>query len=142
YKETTMEELAMKIFLIYGGKSAEHDVSVLSAYSILNEIYFDYYQVIPIYVTREGAWMEGDEIGGKEKIPTEANDLRLVRTAEEGNSDRLLGAPFAFSKLQQENAIAFPVLHGPNGEDGTIQGLFETIGVPYVGCGVLGSACG
>lgn len=135
----------MKIFLIYGGKSAEHDVSILSAFSILNEIYFDYYQVVPIYITRNGQWLEGAEIQSKEEIPSHADDLRYrfetVQTGNEGMQENT-GVPFRFSKLQEENAIAFPVLHGPNGEDGTIQGLFETIGVPYVGCGVLASACG
>lgn len=132
----------MKIYLIYGGRSAEHDVSVLSAHSILNEIYFDYYQVIPIYVTRNGEWLEGEMLSSKQEIPHDGQQLRLATTAPEDEKQVLLGAPFSFSKLQQPDTIAFPVLHGPNGEDGTVQGLFETLGVPYVGCGVLSSSCG
>src|SRR5690625_3084830 len=104
----------MKIYLIYGGKSAEHDISILSAYSILNEIYFEYYHVVPIYVTREGKWLEGKDISSKEMIPTDANHLRLETEINETTPDALLGAPFQFSKLQEEDVIAFPVLHGPN----------------------------
>ena len=134
----------MKIYLIYGGKSAEHDVSILSAHSILNEIYFDYYTVIPVYVTREGAWLEGKELNTKEDIPSNSDELKLtlLETDSDTETDALSAVPFSFSGLQESKAIAFPVLHGPNGEDGTVQGLFETLDVPYVGCGVLASACG
>ena len=132
----------MKIYLIYGGKSAEHDISILSAYSILNEIYFDYYQVTPIYITRSGEWLEGKEWTNKESIPTDAEALRLATEASDEHPQALLGAPFLFSKFMKEDIIAFPVLHGPNGEDGTVQGLFETLGVPYVGAGVLASSTG
>ncbi|HLR91873.1 MAG TPA: D-alanine--D-alanine ligase A, partial [Atopostipes sp.] len=56
----------MKVFLIYGGKSAEHDVSIISAYHILQEIYYEYYQVIPVYITTEGEWVKGTSIDQKE----------------------------------------------------------------------------
>lgn len=120
----------MKIFIIYGGKSAEHDVSVISAYHIMQEIYYEYYQVQPIYVTVDGEWTKGHLIENKEEIPTLA-ELR-------SSVDR----PFDFEELKEENAVAFPVLHGPNGEDGTVQGLFEVLNIPYVGTGVLASAAG
>ena len=120
----------MKVFLIYGGKSAEHDVSIISAYHILQEIYYEYYQVVPIYITTEGEWHKGDIIETKEDVPT-LTELREVNEVE-----------FDFIELKEENSVTFPVLHGPNGEDGTVQGLFETTGVPYVGAGVLASAAG
>lgn len=132
----------MKIYLIYGGKSAEHDVSVLSAHSILNEIYFDYYSVIPVYITRDGVWLEGNEIATKEAVPERSEQLKFTNLDTDVSPDHVLATPLSFSKIQQSKAIAFPVLHGPNGEDGTVQGLFETLGIPYVGCGVLASACG
>ena len=120
----------MKVFLIYGGKSAEHDVSIISAYHILQEIYYEYYQVVPIYITTEGEWRKGQVIETKADVPT-LNELREVNEVE-----------FDITELKEENSVTFPVLHGPNGEDGTVQGLFETMGVPYVGAGVLASAAG
>lgn len=120
----------MKIFIIYGGKSAEHDISIISAYHIMQEIYYDYYEVLPIYLTADGEWNKGELIESKEDIPS-LSELR-----------KTVGSPFDFQELKSENSIAFPILHGPNGEDGTIQGLFEIMNIPYVGSGVLASAAG
>lgn len=120
----------MKIFVIYGGKSAEHDISVISAYHIMQEIYYEYYQVLPIYITADGEWVKGNLIETKEDIPT-LTELQ-----------NLSGTPFDLQELREENAVAFPILHGPNGEDGTVQGLFEVLNVPYVGAGVLASSAG
>ena len=120
----------MKIFLLYGGKSAEHDISIISAYHILQEIYYDYYQVVPVYITADGEWIKGQVIETTEDVPS----LPQMRKIE--------GEPLVFTELQEENCVIFPVLHGPNGEDGTVQGLFETLNVPYVGAGVLASSAG
>src|SRR5699024_1595632 len=119
----------MKIFLIYGGKSAEHDVSVISAYHILQEVYYKDYQVVPVFISRDGKWQKGDLITKKEEVPS----LNKLQEPE--------GEDFHFEELSSDG-IAFPVLHGPNGEDGTIQGLFEILDIPYVGCGVLASSAG
>jgi len=120
----------MKIYLIYGGKSAEHDISIISAYHILQEIYYEYYQVIPVYITRDGEWRQGESIETKEEVPT----LSELKQGQE--------QPFNFDVLKEDETCVFPVLHGPNGEDGTVQGLFETLNVPYVGAGVLASSAG
>src|SRR5699024_6258341 len=125
-----MRRISMKIFLLFGGKSAEHDVSVISAYHILQEIYYEYYQVVPIYITQEGEWRKGNIIESKEDVPS-LSDLRKAKEEI-----------FDFQELKEEDSVAFPVLHGPNGEDGTVQGLFEVLDVPYVGCGVLASSTG
>lgn len=125
-----MRRISMKIFLLFGGKSAEHDVSVISAYHILQEIYYEYYQVVPIYITQEGEWRKGNIIKSKEDVPS-LSDLRKAKEEI-----------FDFQELKEEDSVAFPVLHGPNGEDGTVQGLFEVLGVPYVGAGVLASSAG
>ncbi|MDN6731876.1 MAG: D-alanine--D-alanine ligase, partial [Atopostipes suicloacalis] len=113
-----------------GGKSAEHDISIISAYHIMQEIYYDYYEVLPIYVTADGEWTKGQLIKSKEEIPS----LSELRKSE--------GNHFDFEELKSEDSIAFPILHGPNGEDGTIQGLFEIMNIPYIGSGVLASAAG
>jgi len=120
----------MKIYLIYGGKSAEHDISIISAYHILQEIYYEYYQVIPVYITPEGEWYQGDIIDIKDDVPS----LSELQKGQE--------QPFKLEVLKEDETVAFPVLHGPNGEDGTVQGLFETLNVPYVGAGVLASSAG
>lgn len=120
----------MKVFIIYGGKSAEHDISIISAYHIMQEIYYDYYEVLPIYVTKSGEWTKRQLIKSKEDIPS-LSELKKVE-----------GSSFDFQELKEEDSIAFPILHGPNGEDGTVQGLFEIMNIPYVGSGVLASAAG
>ncbi|MEG2707997.1 MAG: D-alanine--D-alanine ligase A, partial [Vagococcus sp.] len=119
----------MKVTLIYGGKSAEHDVSILSAFSILKAIYYNYYEVQAIYITKTGQWLKGPLY---KKAPETEEELHLtVTNAQEINP----------SDIKEENSVIFPVLHGPNGEDGTVQGLFEVLNMPYVGAGVLASAC-
>ncbi|WP_027108933.1 D-alanine--D-alanine ligase [Lacticigenium naphthae] len=123
----------MNIFLIYGGKSAEHDVSILSAHSILKEIYYDYYTVQPVYITREGDWIAGEMIHSAENLLTKEEMVLELGTEAKA---------FDLMQLKAPDSIAFPVLHGPNGEDGTIQGMLEMMSVPYVGAGVLTSACG
>lgn len=121
----------MNLYLIYGGKSAEHEVSLKSAYSILQIIYYEYYTVIPVYITREGQWLKGKPIKTKDQLPTKEE---LSETDEK--------EPFIFNEMMEEESVAFPVLHGPNGEDGTVQGLFEVLGIPYVGAELLTSAVG
>lgn len=121
----------MKLYVLYGGKSAEHDVSIISASNILEEIYYNIYHVVPVYITQEGLWLKGEAITSREDVPTLAQ-MRLGESSEK----------FDFSELKTADALVFPVLHGPNGEDGTIQGFLEVLNVPYVGAGVLGSATG
>ncbi len=119
----------MKISLIYGGKSAEHDVSILSAFSILQSIYYNYYEVQLVYVTKDGSWFKGKTY---KEAPLVKEELHLSLNNAQ---------PILPSDLKEKNTVIFPVLHGPNGEDGTVQGLFEVLNMPYVGCGVLASAC-
>lgn len=120
----------MNIYLLYGGKSAEHDISIISAYHIMQEIYYEYYEVQPIFITQEGTWLKGNKIETKESVPT----LQALRETDLPEFD--------IRELKAEKSVVFPVLHGPNGEDGTVQGLLETLNVPYVGAGVLASAAG
>lgn len=119
----------MKIILLYGGRSAEHDVSILSAFSVLKAIYYNYYEVQLVFINKAGEWVRGPLLT---EAPDDEDILHLDETAE-------VIQPCG---IKEENAVVFPVLHGPNGEDGTIQGFLETIGMPYVGAGVLASACG
>jgi D-alanine-D-alanine ligase len=133
----------MKIYLIYGGKSAEHDISILTAHSIIKAIYFNYYEVVPVYITKAGAWIQGqslsEPVAFSENLYLEPGSERRFADSQDGKSYGELISP---ADIQSEDAVIFPVLHGPNGEDGTVQGLFEVLNMPYVGCGVLASASG
>lgn len=133
----------MKVFLIYGGKSAEHDISILTAHSIVKEIYYNYYDVVPVYITRDGDWLQGETltepVPHSEFLRLTAGDVAQMATAE---GEKSIGVKISPAAIQSKDAVIFPVLHGPNGEDGTVQGLFEVLDMPYVGCGVLASAAG
>ncbi|MBO8171406.1 MAG: D-alanine--D-alanine ligase [Bacillaceae bacterium] len=117
--------------IIYGGKSSEHEVSLKTAFSIIQAVDQSKYHIIPIYINLNGEWHQGDAIDG---LPASVDELRL----RNGESDM----PPILLQLKDHVDIVFPVIHGPNGEDGTLQGLLEMLNIPYVGSGVLGSAAG
>jgi D-alanine-D-alanine ligase len=128
--------------LLFGGKSGEHEVSLRSAASILSAIDRAKYDVIPIGITKEGRWRADPEFqeGGFREILQQG--APVLMPAESATSGRLIQLDAAGSRggRQASVDVVFPVLHGPFGEDGTIQGLLELANVPYVGAGVLGSA--
>ena len=136
-----------RVLLVYGGRSPEHEVSCLSARSVLAVIDRDRYEVVPVGITRDGRWTLTDgviETPAGRPLPVVADTgptvalvggrdgARLVEVDEDGESARILG----------RIDVAFPVLHGPGGEDGTVQGLLTTVGVPYVGADVTASSIG
>ncbi len=134
----------IRVGVIFGGRSGEHEVSLRSAESIINAMDKTKYEVVPIGITQEGRWLVSGD--AKAMLPD-----RVMTTAKP-QSVALIGDPTKQGLLhirsnQRVEAMAkldviFPVLHGTYGEDGTIQGLFEMASVPYVGCGVLASAAG
>lgn len=133
----------MKIILLYGGQSAEHDVSVISAHNISQQIMYQYYQVQPVFIRKDGVWIKGLPL---EKAPETSAQLILQASdhaewSTEPNQPSF-GTVIHPGQLYQEDTVVFPVLHGPNGEDGTIQGFLEVMGMPYVGAGVVASATG
>ena len=113
-----------RIGIIFGGRSGEHDVSLMSAVSVIKAIDPAKFKLVYIGITRHGEW---------KKYEGNPDDI------ESGEWEKK-ALPFAIGSLKSEVDFAFPVLHGPYGEDGTIQGLFEMLDVPYAGCGVLASA--
>lgn len=131
----------MNIYLIYGGKSAEHEISLLTAKNIINHIDTTKHRVHPIYVTKSGTWLSGPEITAQ---LSDSEQLRLhTANTDAENGVAFRGHVTAPSVLaQQEGTVVFPVLHGPNGEDGTLQGMLELMDLPYVGTNVVASACG
>jgi D-alanine-D-alanine ligase len=132
--------MKMKIGLLYGGKSAEHKVSLQTAKAVIKALDLDMFDIYPIYITTEGQWVRGPQLSG----PVE--DVKeLEFQAKDAQSPTAL-APIVFNDDQTQGSeeldVIFPLLHGPNGEDGTVQGLLELLNLPYVGNGVLASAAG
>lgn len=134
----------IRVGVIAGGRSAEHEVSLRSAQSVIDAIDKDKYQVVPIGITKDGHWLVGgDPIGALTSsadthlLKAKASEVLGQSVVAVGEEDAAL-VPRA-SSLDALDVI-FPVLHGPFGEDGTVQGLLELAGIPYVGAGVTGSA--
>ena len=133
-----------KIGVLFGGRSAEHAVSKLSAANILRALDRDRYEGVPIGISHDGRWFlcEGNSQVAMDtrslEIPDGATPITLIPGGG-GHLVRLDGAS-ASSGPPVRLDVVFPVLHGPNGEDGTVQGLLELAGVPYVGSSVIGSA--
>ena len=120
------------IYVLCGGKSVEHEVSLKSSSAIINSIDRKKYNVYPIYITYDGVWCNLGLWQDKIEKPEE------LKNPCEGTIYRSIGN-FLTEELK-ENSIVFPALHGPNGEDGTIQGMLEILNIPYVGNEVLSSA--
>lgn len=132
----------LNVALIFGGKSGEHEVSLSSTASIYKHIDKDKYNVFTIGITKDGRWMyyEGNEENIKNgEWVNLANKNVEINLVPVGN--REVGLVFEDGRVEKIDVL-FPVLHGPYGEDGTIQGLFEISQIPYVGCGVLASSVG
>jgi len=128
-----------KIGLLYGGKSAEHEVSMQTAMAVIKALDLEKFEIHPIYITKEGSWNKGPQLSE----PVE-NVKELAFSGEEALSPAVL-APAIFQSGDQQDSsfdVIFPLLHGPNGEDGTVQGLLELLNLPYVGNGVLSSSAG
>lgn len=135
----------LRVGVILGGRSGEHEVSLMSARSVVSALDANKYDVIKIGITRDGRWLTGDvtsalENGafGKTRPATLLPDPQLSGLMELGVAD---ARPATLTEVSELDVI-IPVLHGPYGEDGTVQGLLELAGIPYVGAGVVGSAVG
>ena len=129
----------IRLGVLFGGRSGEHEISLMSAASVINAIDKSKYEVIKIGITREGHWYLFD--GPTEQIEDgswEQEAKAALAADPEKYSLQILGAGGA--SLKQRIDFALPILHGPYGEDGTIQGLFEMIDIPYGGSGVTGAA--
>lgn len=140
-----------KIGVIFGGRSGEHEVSVRSAKTVIEQIDKGKYEVVPIAITKEGKWLNPLESLGllpestREALMEYVGGYSRNAIAMVGDTDYKGLAKLDTSEGDERLIVldaVFPVLHGTYGEDGTIQGLFEMAGIPYVGCGVLASSCG
>lgn len=132
-----------RVLVVFGGRSAEHEISCISARSVMDALDPQRFEVVPVGITKQGAWQL---MSGPPALPSEsgrmpevtARDGAGVAIAGEGASRELVAADGSRAAID----VVLPVLHGPMGEDGAIQGMFELADVPYVGAGVLGSAVG
>ena len=138
-----------RVAIVFGGRSSEHAISCVTAGSVLEAIDRTAYDVVPIGIAPDGRWVleSGDpdhlQIKGPDHLPSVDGDrasIALLREA--GSTDLVVHEPAQPPQTLGEVDVVFPLLHGPWGEDGTIQGMFEMAGVRYVGAGVLASAVG
>jgi D-alanine-D-alanine ligase len=141
----------LRVGVIFGGRSGEHEVSIRSAYALVEALDRNKYDVIPIAISKEGKWLSPAEAA--KLLPPSAQSLLPAELSQKNRRGvAILGDPSrqgltsldsnGRSLPPQQLDLIFPVLHGPFGEDGTLQGLLEMANIPYVGCGVLASACG
>lgn len=132
-----------RVAVLFGGRSAEHEISCVSARSVIDALDPETTEVVPIGITRDGSW---HLLPGPPALPSETGRMTeivagagaAVELAVEAGASELVAADGSRSSID----VVFPVLHGPRGEDGAVQGMLELAGVPYVGAGVLGSAVG
>lgn len=129
-----------KVAVLFGGMSGEHEVSLRSAASIMAALDRERYQVIPVGISKEGEWWAGEDVMAA-LVKGEPAGERVTLLPEVTSRELLYLQGDRITKREKLDAV-FPVLHGPYGEDGTIQGLLDLSGIPYVGSGVLGSAVG
>ncbi|MBI4320460.1 MAG: D-alanine--D-alanine ligase [Chloroflexi bacterium] len=133
----------LRVAVIFGGRSGEHEISLISAASVMNAIDKHRYEVVPIGITKEGTWLvSGDPmrvLKGETRVPEKSTSAITI--------DPIRRALVSLGSDSQSSGnhrldVAIPILHGPYGEDGTVQGLLELADIPYVGAGVLASAVG
>lgn len=128
-----------RIFLLYGGKSAEHEVSLSTARAVTQALDFGRYEVTPVFITPSGEWRPGPLLEGPAAHVT---DLMIGEGGKDTPAKLSDGIGALAARTSDVPPVVIPLLHGPNGEDGTVQGLLEVLDLPYVGNGVLASAAG
>lgn len=135
------------IGVFFGGRSTEHEISVISANQAINAIDKDKFDVVPVYITKQGKWYTGDALL---EISNYRNTASLLEKCQEVYMKPIYGdynlykakKPMFGSDVFAKFDVVIPVLHGSNGEDGIFEGVLETIGIPYAGCSTLASANG
>jgi D-alanine-D-alanine ligase len=128
----------LRVGVLFGGRSGEHEVSLVSAASIIRGLDPQKYEAVPIGITKEGHWLIGE--GAQKMLPEVLRTGQRVVMSADPTESALM--PIDGSARGQKLDVVFPVIHGTFGEDGTMQGLLELAGLPFVGAGVLGSAIG
>lgn len=150
--ENTQSPRKPRVAVVFGGRSSEHAISVVTAGAVLSAIDRDKYDVLPIGITTDGRWALTADAPERMAIAdralpnvadlAESGEGGVVLSVDPANREVVLTEPGNVPRALGEVDVVFPMLHGPYGEDGTLQGLLELSGVPYVGAGVLASAVG
>ncbi|MFE9041469.1 D-alanine--D-alanine ligase family protein [Streptomyces sp. NPDC012421] len=150
--ENTQSPRKPRVAVVFGGRSSEHAISVVTAGAVLKAIDRTKYDVLPIGITREGRWALTADAPERMAIAeralpdveqlTESETGGVVLPVDPASREVVLHEPGSLPRALGEVDVVFPMLHGPYGEDGTLQGLLELSGIPYVGAGVLASAVG
>jgi len=137
--------MKIKVGVIFGGETVEHEVSIITAVQAMEHINQDKYEIVPIYISKDRIWYTGhmlkeiDVYQDFNELKRYAKEVVLVKTKE---GFCLQSTKGLFRRTITDIDIAFPIVHGNNAEDGTLQGYLDSVGIPYVGSGVLGSALG
>ena len=137
--------MRIKVGVIFGGETVEHEISVITAVQAMEHMNKEVYEIIPIYISKDRIWYTGDMLKDIEvyrdfnELKKYAKQVVLTKTKEGFFLQRTTGL---FRKNVTDIDIAFPIVHGNNAEDGTLQGYLDSVGIPYVGSRVLGSALG
>lgn len=139
--------MKLKVGVFFGGMSVEHEVSVISAIQAINSIDQNKYEVIPVYITRDNEMYVGENVGNiaaYKDVNKLVQSSQRVNMAKDGNKAVLTKYPAKKfgNNIYSEIDVAFPIVHGTNVEDGTLQGYFKMFNIPYVGCDVTSSAVG
>ena len=136
--------MKIKLGVLYGGVSVEHEISIISAVQAMQNINEDKYEIIPIYITKDREWYTGKMLTDIEVYKDFNNLKRYATKVTMYNKDGAyyLQSMGLFKRMVTEVDVVFPIVHGANVEDGSIAGYLETLGIPYVGSRVLGSALG
>ncbi len=130
----------IRVGVLFGGRSGEHEVSIASAQSVLRALDPEKYEAVPIGITKDGRWLVGENT--QKLLPDVLKRGHRVMLPPDPSAGSLMGVGESPAGPPSRIDVMFPVLHGTFGEDGTVQGLLELAGVPYVGAGVLASAVG
>ena len=136
---TTTEKKRLRVGVLFGGRSGEHEVSLASAASVIRGLDPEKYEAVPIGISKDGRWLVGT--GAQKMLPEVLKSGQRVVLPADPNAATLVPLDENRAGAVRVDVI-FPVLHGTFGEDGTVQGLLELAGLPYVGAGVLGSSVG
>lgn len=139
--------MKIKLGIFFGGKSVEHEIAVITANQAYASIDKDKYEIIPIYISKKGEMYTGDnlfELSNYRDMNALLEKCTKVMLINDGGKVKVLRYPIKKFGENEINTIevAFPIMHGTNGEDGTIQGYLELLGLPYVGCDIVSSAVG
>ncbi|GGY80633.1 D-alanine--D-alanine ligase family protein [Streptomyces nitrosporeus] len=151
-EQSTGRRRKPRVAVVFGGRSSEHGISVVTAGAVMSAIDRTAYDVLPIGITRDGRWaltaddparmaITGRQVPDVDQLAGSARGA-VTLSVDPGNREVVVGEPGEVPRALGEVDVVFPMLHGPYGEDGTLQGLLELSGVPYVGSGVLASAVG